>query len=139
MSSKFGASRSIDVLARVPAWGALLSAIGASTYLAVVPTYASETVSMSTTGEQHRSSSSTTLTAVNGPVAYSWFVVLILFAALPLLFRRTRIARAAAATSAVLLLIFVVIGIASIGICYAPAATFALLSAAVTPSYRPAT
>jgi hypothetical protein len=139
MPSKHGASRSIDGLARVAAWGTLLSAIGASTYLAVVPTYASEAISMSSTGEQRRSSSSATLTAVNGPVVRAWFVVLILLAALPLLFRRTPIARAAAATTAVLLIIFVVLGSASIGGAYTPAAVFALFSAAVTPSSRPAT
>lgn len=137
--SNHRASRSIDALAHVAAWGALLSAIGASTYLAIAPSYASETVSMSSTGEEHRSSGAATLGAVNGPVVYAWFVVLILLAALPLLFRRTRFARIAAGASAVLLLIFVVLGSASIGAAYVPAAAFALLSAAVTASSRPAT
>ena len=124
---------------QLTAWGALLSAIGASMYLAIAPTYASETMSMSSTGEQRRSSGSATLSAVNGPVVYAWFVVLILLAALPLLFRRTRIARIAAAASAVLLCIFVVLGSGSIGVAYVPAAAFALLSAALTPSSRPST
>lgn len=132
-------------LALVAAWGALLSALGASLYLAVAPTYASASaaamVASGSSASQpvtvRQPDASLTLAAVNGPIVFVWFGVTVLLAALPLLFRRTRFAREAAATGAALLLVFVVLGSASIGIAYVPAAAFALLAATLTPSSRP--
>ena len=134
-------------LANVGAWGALISAVGASLYLAVAPAYASASVSASVgSGSSAPQSApvqqlepSLTLAAVNGPIVFVWFGVTVFLAALPLLFRRTRFARPAVAIGAGLLLAFVILGSASIGGAYLPAAAFALLAAALTPPSRPAT
>ena len=133
-------------LAHVGAWGALISAVGASLYLAIAPAYASASVSASVgSGSSAPQSApvqlepSLTLAAVNGPIVFVWFGVTVFSAALPLLFRRTRFARPAAAIGGGLLLVFVILGSASIGGAYVPAAAFALLAAALTPPSRPAT
>lgn len=135
------------LLAQIGAWGALVSALGASVYLAFAPVYASASRSTAFAAGSlswppaplRRAHAATTLAAVNGPIVFAWFGVTLLVAALPLLFRRTRFARGAATMSALFLLVFVVLGSASIGGAYVPAVAFALLAAAVTPSSRSAT
>jgi hypothetical protein len=134
--------RSSSLLTRIAAWGALLSALGASLYLAVAPTYESASVDASTGASASQPPvfiGSATLASVNGPIVFVWFAFCVIAAALPLAFRHTHFARGAALLSAALLLAFVVLGLASIGGMYVPAAAFALLAAVVTPSSRPAT
>ncbi|HWJ16423.1 MAG TPA: hypothetical protein VNS10_21930 [Gemmatimonadaceae bacterium] len=133
--------RSFSRLAHIGAWGAPLSAVAASLYLAVAPTYETGSADVSTdltSSHVPRGVGSATLAAVNGPIVFGWFAFCVLVAAMPLVFRRTRFARAAALLSAALLLAFVVVGSASIGATYVPAAAFALLAAAATPASRPA-
>jgi hypothetical protein len=119
-----------------------VSALGASVYLAIAPVYASASASASLGAGSSTPPPavvrSLTLAAVNGPIVFLWFGFTVLVAAVPLLFRRARFARRAAAISTALLLIFVMLGSASIGGAYVPAAAFALLAAAMTPSSRPA-
>jgi len=132
-------------LAHIGAWGALISALGAPIYLAVAPAYGSASASATLASAASSSppvrhlEGSSTITAVNGPIVFLWFGITGLVAALPLLFRRTRFAREAAVISAGLLFVFVILGSASIGGAYVPAAAFALLTAALAPSSRPAT
>src|SRR4051812_34732003 len=88
--------RSSSLLALIAAWGALLSALGASLYLAVVPTYESATVDVSTGASASQPpvlSRSATLASVNGPIVFAWFAFCIIIAALPIIFRHTRFAR----------------------------------------------
>jgi len=134
--------RSSSLLVPIAAWGALLSALCASLYLATVPTYESASVDVSTGASASQPAvlrGSATLASVNGPIVFVWFAFCVIAAALPLAFRRTYFARGAAILSATLLLSFVVLGLASIGAMYLPAAAFALLAALVTPSSRPDT
>src|SRR3954466_10578163 len=66
--------RSSSLLALMAAWGALLSALGASLYLAVVPTYESATVDVSTGASASQPpvlSRSATLASVNGPIVFA--------------------------------------------------------------------
>jgi hypothetical protein len=134
--------RSFSRLAQIGAWGAPLSAVAASLYLAVAPTYETATADVGTdvsSSQATRGAGSTTLASVNGPIVFGWFAFCVVVAAMPLVFRRTRFARTAALLSATLLLVFVLVGSASIGPTYVPAAAFALLAAAATPAPRPAT
>jgi hypothetical protein len=142
MKSDHQRSHSTSRLAAIGAWGALLSAVGASFYLAVAPIYESSSADMSTdpsSSQVATAAGSATLASVNGPIVVGWFAFCVLLAAMPLVFRRTQYARAAALLSAVLLLAFVVVASASIGVAYVPAAAFALLAAAATPPARTGT
>ena len=81
--------------------------------------------------------STATLPEVNGRRIYVVLIVPILFAALPVIFRR-RHAAVGAGVGGGLLVLFAILGSASIGGAYIPAAAFALLAAALARASRPA-
>jgi hypothetical protein len=130
---------SLERLRAAAEWAAVLSAVAASLFFAGAPVYATEAQAIASSGAGARTTGWATLAAVNGAVAYVWLLLPVAVGALPLLFRRSRHAFAAAVTSAVVLFAFVVLGSATIGGAFLPAAAFALLAAALARAARPAT
>ena len=129
----------LDHLRRLAAWSALLAAVAASAWLALAPVYHVEGTTLTADGTPTRSVSTATLQEVNGSRIYVLLLAPILLAALPLIFGRRRFATLAAGIGAGLLVIFAILGSASIGGAYVPAAAFALLAAALARASHPAT
>jgi hypothetical protein len=126
-----------DWFPRATAWATLLCSLAASLYLASVSTYATDSARIDSHGwTEYSTGGGATLTQVNGMRVYVYFVLLVLIAAVPLLSRRTRLARIASGVSAGLLGLFVLLGMASIGGAYLPAAMFALLTALTIGPHR---
>jgi hypothetical protein len=130
-----GARRPVSSLTRTRtgrflAWLALGSALLASTFYLVVPTYTSVTFSEVSSGvppgvptsvETHQ-----TLLQVNGPSVLLPLAVPVLMAAVPLVFAARRWSGAITAAMAMLLSAFVLITGFSIGIAYFPSAMLLL-------------
>ncbi len=100
----------------------LLLAVVTAVALLVVPTGREESVSVSSSGETTRSSRSTTLVQSDGWGALVPLAIPVLLAGVPPAFRRSRWRGVALAAASVLLLAFVVLSAASIGLFYLPVA-----------------
>jgi hypothetical protein len=111
----------------------VLLAVVAATALLVVPTGREETVSTSPSGDQVRRSRSTTLVQSDGWKVLVPLAVPVALAGAPLVFRRTRWSRAAMVIASGLLLGMVVLGAASIGLFFLPAAATMVVAAVVDP------
>jgi hypothetical protein len=107
----------------------LLLAVVAAVALLVIPTAREETVSSSPTGGTVRSGRSMTLLQSQGPHVLIPLAIPVVLAGIPLAFGWKRPRRLALTAAGLLLLIFVVLSLASIGVFYLPAAV-AMLAAA---------
>jgi hypothetical protein len=113
----------------------LLLAVVTAVVLLVVPTGREESVSVSSSGEATRSSRSTTLVQSEGWNALVPLAVPVVLAGVPPAFRRRRWRGVALVAASVLLLAFVVLSAASIGLFYLPVAG-AMASAAILDGRR---
>jgi hypothetical protein len=122
----------------VPLWLPLLLALIAAVALLVIPTAQEETVLSSPTGGTVRSSPtggtvrsarSMTLVQSQGPHVLIPLAIPVVLAGIPLAFGWTRPRRVTLIVAGLLLLIFVVLSLPSIGMFYLPA-TVAMLAAA---------
>jgi hypothetical protein len=113
----------------VPPWLPLLLAVAAGVALLVIPTAREETVSSSPAGGTVRSARSMTLVQSQGPYVLIPLAIPVLLAGIPLVFGWKRPRRVALTVAGLLLLIFVVLSLPSIGMFYLPAAV-AMLAAA---------
>jgi hypothetical protein len=113
----------------------LLLAVVTAVALLVVPTGREESVSVGSSGEMTRSSRSTTLVQSDGWGALVPLAIPVLLAGVPPVFRRSRWGGVALAAAGVLLLAFVVLSAASIGLFYLPVAG-AMVAAAIIDGRR---
>ena len=100
----------------------LLLAVVTAVALLVVPTGREESVSVGFSGEMTHSSWSTTLVQSDGWGALVPLAIPVVLAGVPPAFRRSRWRGVALAAASVLLLAFVVLSAASIGLFYLPVA-----------------
>ena len=108
---------------------ALVLSVLAVVYLLLVPVYSGVSISQDSTGMTGTATTSATLIEVNGGFALLPVLFPVAICAGTLALRNTRIARAARAVAAVVLLAFSVVAGFSIGLFYLPAA-FAMVVAA---------
>ena len=113
----------------------LLLAVVAAVALLVVPTGREESVSVGSSGEMTRSGRSTTLVQSDGWSALVPLAIPVVLAGVPPAFRRSRWRGVALAAASVLLLAFVVLSAASIGLFYLPVAG-AMVAAAIVDGRR---
>jgi hypothetical protein len=113
----------------------LLLAVVTAVALLVVPTGREELVSVGSSGEMTRSSRSTTLVQSDGWSALVPLAIPVVLAGVPPAFRRSRWRGVALAAASVLLLAFVVLSAASIGLFYLPVAG-AMVAAAIVDGRR---
>jgi hypothetical protein len=109
----------------------LLLAVVATVVLLVVPTGREESISTGPSGVTIRSSRSTTLVQSDGLDVLVLLAIPVVLTGLPLVFRRPRWRRVALLAASVLLLVLVVLGAASIGLFYLPAAVAMVIAAVV--------
>ena len=100
----------------------LLLAVVTAVALLMVPTGREESISVGSSGEMTRSSRSTTLVQSDGWSALVPLAIPVVLAGVPPAFRRSRWPGVALAAASVLLLAFVVLSAASIGLFYLPMA-----------------
>jgi hypothetical protein len=120
---------------RLVSFTPLLLAVLTVVALLVVPTGREESVGTSSSGETTRSSRSTTLVQSDGWDALVPLAIPVVLAGVPPAFRRSRWRRVALAAASVLLLAFVVLSAASIGLFYLPVAG-AMVAAAIIDGRR---
>jgi hypothetical protein len=120
---------------RLVSFTPLLLAVLTVVALLVVPTGREESVGSSSSGETTRSSRSTTLVQSDGWDALVPLAIPVVLAGVPPAFRRSRWRGVALAAASVLLLAFVVLSAASIGLFYLPVAG-AMVAAAIIDGRR---
>jgi hypothetical protein len=113
----------------------LLLAVVTAVALLVVPTGREESVLIGSSGEMTRSSRSTTLVQSDGWGALIPLAIPVVLAGVPPAFRRSRWRGVVLAAASVLLLAFVVLSAASIGLFYLPVAG-AMVAAAIIDGRR---
>jgi hypothetical protein len=113
----------------------LLLAVVTAVALLAVPTGREESVSVSSSGETTRSSRSTTLVQSDGWDALVPLAIPVVLAGVPPAFRRSRWRGVALPAASGLLLAFVVLSAASIGLFYLPVAG-AMVAAAIIDGRR---
>ncbi|HEU4642597.1 MAG TPA: hypothetical protein VFS44_09090 [Gemmatimonadaceae bacterium] len=118
---------------RVAGWFALAWAAAVAAYFLLGPAYRWATSAIHVSAEQAptrvEATGTATLLAVNGPRALIALLLPVLLTALPLLARRPATRRRLAGAAAVLLGVFVLLGAASVGLFYLPAALALVLAA----------
>ena len=123
------------VASRLVFFTPLLLAVVTAVALLVVPTGREESVSVGSSGEMTRSSRLTTLVQPDGWGALVPLAIPVVLAGVPPASRRSRWRGVALAAASVLLLAFVVLSAASIGLFYLPVAG-AMVAAAITDGRR---
>jgi hypothetical protein len=113
----------------------LLLAVVTAVALLMVPTGREESISVGSSGEMTRSSRSTTLVQSDGWSALVPLAIPVVLAGVPPAFRRSRWRGVALAAASVLLLAFVVLSAASIGLFDLPVAG-AMVAAAIVDGRR---
>jgi hypothetical protein len=120
------------IIERALVVAALTWAVGVTIYLALVPTYEGvESLQEFSTTAERTTAAHRTLLEVNGPGVLVPMLIPVVLTALPLLRFVSATRRRLEVISAMLLLVFVVVGALSIGLLYAPSAMAMLIAAAL--------
>jgi hypothetical protein len=123
---------------RLLRWFPITWAAGVYLVLLRLPLYSWESNTESTAGSSIRAAGRATLAAVNGPRVYLILAVPVVAAALAALPWAARLRQSAAVAGAVITGVFVILGMASVGMFFLPSAVgLIVLAQAAEPPSRP--